>query len=565
MRSRSVAVVGAGPSGLVATKELLQEGHTVTCFEKTDSIGGVFTFRADPLSAGVWKSCRLTSSMLVTSFSDFFPDWQESVPYTHTQLMHYEYLRYLEQYASHFNLLPHIRLGCEVVDLAPATGDGWRISVQYSDREEQEVHHFNAVAVCSGIHTVPRVPEIPGLQRFAGQILHAANYKSPASLRGTSAVFVGAGESGGDIIAEASAHLERSYLSLRRGVFVIPRLLNGLPNDYTGTRLLYSLPEFVTRRSDPEAQELRRRAALALFPVRVPLLWARWVSTLVKDKAQAVDERLAKVERLIEQLRAESGGNQFETFATKTESFVEAIVDGRCELRPGIETITPTGVVFTDGSRVEVDTILLCTGFEKASVPFLNVSVNLERLYKNCFDPAHREKLAFIGFVRPTIGSIPPMSELQARWHAQLLSDNLRLPSGEEMHRQVESESTRRAIYHGRVFGRLPHLVDYSTYMEDLAELIGCKPRLADFIKRPRLLYKLYTSAFCGAQYRFRGPHPRPELAAKVIAHAHSHARAVRFLDLALAEAARLVGLRRLQPHLTLAGRLRHRARNIVA
>jgi cation diffusion facilitator CzcD-associated flavoprotein CzcO len=39
---KRVAIVGAGPSGLVTAKELLQEGHAVTCFERTDSLGGVF-------------------------------------------------------------------------------------------------------------------------------------------------------------------------------------------------------------------------------------------------------------------------------------------------------------------------------------------------------------------------------------------------------------------------------------------------------------------------------------------------------------------------------------------
>ena len=67
--SKRVAVIGAGPSGLATVKELLEEGHRPTCFERAPSLGGVFRF--DEKDGVVWESCRLTSSILLTAFSDF--------------------------------------------------------------------------------------------------------------------------------------------------------------------------------------------------------------------------------------------------------------------------------------------------------------------------------------------------------------------------------------------------------------------------------------------------------------------------------------------------------------
>src|SRR5262249_3819531 len=76
--ARRIAVIGAGPSGLATIKELLDEGHDPVCFERAAGIGGVFRFgEAD---GRVWESCRLTSSPLLTSFSDF--------PAAADQLMH---------------------------------------------------------------------------------------------------------------------------------------------------------------------------------------------------------------------------------------------------------------------------------------------------------------------------------------------------------------------------------------------------------------------------------------------------------------------------------------------
>lgn len=559
MQCRAIAVIGAGPSGLVTAKEAIQEGHRVTCFEKTGNLGGVFHFSPDPEKVGVWESCRLSSSILVTSFSDYFPGWETSTPYEHRHMLHHEYLDYLRRYAEHFQVLPTLKSNCEVLGISPGTNTAWRVTVRDRRHSREETHEFDSVAICSGVHRVPHIPSLPGLASFQGQILHSAHYKNPSSICGRSAVFIGAGESGGEIVAEASETLDRAYLSLRRGVFVIPRFLNGFPNDYEGTRLLYSLPDFVSRRTDVEAQEFKRRLALAFLPaalLRAGLVWAlRYRATRRKRERRRLDPRWDRVETLIDQLRANSGGNQFETFATKTEAFIEAIVDGRCELRPAIRRVTPSGVVFADGREAQVDSIVFCTGYEPPSVPFLNVPVDLDHLYKNCFSPAYGEKLAFIGFVRPPLGSIPPMAELQARWFAQLQSGRLQLPAAEEMEHQSETERARRARYHHQVFGRLPYLVDFSTYMDDLAEIIGCKPQLLNLALTPRLLYKLYAGAFCAAQYRLRGPHAVRAMATRIILHSPSHPLVIRFVDLALAELARVLGLSRLQPHLSLTAR----------
>jgi dimethylaniline monooxygenase (N-oxide forming) len=557
MGTKSIAVIGAGPSGLVTAKELLQEGHDVVCFERRADIGGVFLFSEDPDAVGVWATCRLTSSELVTSFSDHFPGCGSGEPYQHRQLTHREYHDYLVGYAERFGVLDHLRFSHEVVRVAP-NGSTWRVKVRDLQCGTESTHEVDAVAVCTGIHQVPAIPALPGLERFRGQVLHSAHYKSPETIRGQSAVFIGAGESGGDIIGEASRHLERAYLSLRRGVFVLPRLLNGFPNDYTGTRLLYSLPEFASRRSDPEARRMRRRLGWVLAPAtaaRAGLDAAQHLVQSIRRHGTAPALR-TDVQALIDQLRVSSGGNQFEAFATKTESFVDAIVDGHCELRPGVREVTGNGVVFVDGQHVDVEAIVFCTGFQPPSAPFVDVPVRLDRLYRSCFDPSYGETLAFIGFVRPPIGAIPPMSEMQARWFAQLISGRVHLPPSSEMESEIEEALRRRRGYHSAVFDRIPNLVDYSTYMDSLAEIVGCKPRLADLVRSPLLLYKVYTTAFSGAQFRLRGPYADPELARAVLKHAHSHVRVVRFFDLAAAELARIVGLRHLEPRLTLIGHI---------
>lgn len=564
---KSVAVIGAGPSGLCATKELVQEGHDVICLEREAEIGGLFRFSEDPDKIGVWRSCRLTSSALVTSFSDHRP-WGEADPPQHRHWGHAEYVAYLKAYVDEFGLAGRIRLGCEVTAVEPGGDRAWRVSYRGPEGGATETLEVDAVAVCSGLHRKPHIPDLPGLGDFRGRVLHSAYYKDCDGLDARRAVFIGAGESGGEVIDEMSRRFERSYVSLRRGVFVIPRLLNGLPNDYTGTRLLYSLPESVVRRSDPEARSRLKRLSAILFPLailRTALLGAqRRLKRRRRSNAQtkvqaalsaATRARDRRTEALILQLRDASGGNQFESFATKTEGFVNAMVEGRAELRPGIRVVVRDGVIFEDGSRVEADALVFCTGFEPASAPFLSAEVDLSRLYLNCYSPAVGETLAFIGFLRPPLGAIPPMAEMQARLFARVASGRQKLPPRSAMEADIERRIGKRRAYFRQVFDRLPQLVDYSTYMDELAELIGCKPRARDLLLRPRLLFKLYTAPFCAAQYRLRGPHARPRAAERMLLSAPSHFMAVRFVDLALSRLASACGWEAFRPRLNLGSR----------
>ena len=67
MSQKNICVVGAGPAGLTTIKQLLDEGHKVTCFEKNDNIGGVFK------SGNSYDTLRLTVSNYFMAYSDFMP------------------------------------------------------------------------------------------------------------------------------------------------------------------------------------------------------------------------------------------------------------------------------------------------------------------------------------------------------------------------------------------------------------------------------------------------------------------------------------------------------------
>ena len=135
-------------------------------------------------------------------------------------------------------------------------------------------------------------------------------------------------------------------------------------------------------------------------------------------------------------------------FGTKNTSFIEAILDkGATYHQHEIAAVEPDAVLLQDGTRIECDLIVACTGFSP-DMPFLSHHPDLQQhvrqarsMYKHIFPPAWGACVAFCGFVRPGVGSIPPAAEMQARYLALVLSGAATLPSEDEM-RHVAAEDT---------------------------------------------------------------------------------------------------------------------------
>jgi len=512
--TKRAAVIGAGPSGLVAVKELLDEGLQPLCLERAGGVGGVFRFGED--DGMVWESCRLTSSGLLTAFSDFPVDARRSGHMTAG-----EYVAYLEEYVAAFDLDPHLRFGCEV-ETVHRSGDEW--SVAWREAAGRQEERFDAVVICSGLHQHPHVPRLDGLASFSGEVMHASRYRRPAQVVGRRVLVVGAGESGADIAAEVSRHAVETVLSLRRGVAVLPRSTYGRPRDFQTSRLLNSPADWIFQTRHPDDDRKRRIYRWLFLPFVVVdkalQLLVRWVwetPPLLRGGPRAIRNNL-RTRRLTMQLLADSGGTLHEQFATKTDEFVRAIASGRCRLAPAVAQFDGRSTRFTDGSEFAPDLVIFCTGFE-TRVPFLDATIATAPRYLHVTHPEIGPSLAFVGFLRPALGAIPPLAELQARWAARLLSGTADLPSREEMEVSIERWRGRRARQFRALGSSLEHLVDYTVACDELAAAIGCKPTLGALRSESRKVrHHLLAGPFVAAQYRLVGPHARPELARRVLA-----------------------------------------------
>lgn len=215
-----VAIIGAGPAGLVAAAELKAAGVPFVVFERHADVGGLWDIN-NP-GTPVYESAHFISSRTLSAFDGFpFPDDYADYP-SRRQI-----LAYLHSFADHHDLRPHIVFGTEVVRADPLPEGGWSLELQ--DGATQEVA---ALVAANGHLWDPHSPEYPG--SFSGEIYHARDYRSADQLRGRRVLIVGAGNSGVDIACDAAVAADHAAISLRRGYWFVPKHVFGVPADVIG-------------------------------------------------------------------------------------------------------------------------------------------------------------------------------------------------------------------------------------------------------------------------------------------------------------------------------------------
>ena len=198
-----VAVIGAGAAGLVTAHELRTAGHAVTVFEQSEHVGGLwnYTDSVEDDTLGQRPSRRihgsLYESLRVNLPRDLMPfdgytfddagggcdDWPR---YPH----HTRVLEYLRRFADDTGVGDVVRFGHRVRRVV--RDGGWLVDGE----------RFDAVAVCNGHFSEPRVPAIPGLADFPGVVLHSHNYRRPEAFARRRVVVLGSSVSGGDLSRE---------------------------------------------------------------------------------------------------------------------------------------------------------------------------------------------------------------------------------------------------------------------------------------------------------------------------------------------------------------------------
>jgi dimethylaniline monooxygenase (N-oxide forming) len=478
--ARTIAIIGAGPSGLAAAKSALELGVEPAGFERDSVVGGLWK-----ASGFAWNGLTTNLSRYTCTFSDH-PWDKEFGDFPKRD----DVRRYLLSYADRFGLDPYIQLNSQITSLVPNRG-GWNLTCRDPQSLGESSLHFDSVILASGFFSKAIVPQPrPTVAPFRGTVIHSGAYKAPATLPGRRVLIVGASFSGAEISVElADAGFDVTLVMSRRA-WISPRYLPTATGDQTLPLDLL----FYTRASNAHTQGLTPRTrnretnhyfhALGCNPGAIH-------PALRIDPENAEPPHVVISDRLMELARYGA----------------IRVLSGR------VISLHGDAAILADGTAVTTDAVIWCTGYVPdisffpgqvlARLGFRGSDAVQPLLLYKCTFPLGLDNLAFVGVYRgPYFG----IMELQARWACAVFSGVCQMPPTNALTRCIGEELTIREMTPRPQF---PH-GDYVALADGIAKELDVMPEL-DLVGE---LYDwLWNGPLIPAHYRFRGNFSKPDFA----------------------------------------------------
>ena len=335
-------IIGAGFSGLGAAIKLKQAGHTdMVILERAEDVGGTWRDNTYP-------GCRCDVQSSLYSYS-FAPkaDWSETYP------SQPELWDYLQKITSSYGLRHYLRLGHEVTDARwNGAAKRWHVTTTRGS--------FDARYLIAGLGFLvePSLPDIPGIETFAGTIMHSARWDHSWQAAGRRVAVVGTGASAIQIVPSIQPEVEHLTVFQRTAPFVVPHNNHPLK---PRTKALYKLFPWVQRL--PRAGVYWAREVLAIGFTKNPKILKRAEAAWRKHMESAVTDPQVRAQLTptydLGCKRVLPSNDFYPAIARPNVSLVtEKIIEFR-----------PDAVVTADGAAHKMDTVILATGFRVADYP----------------------------------------------------------------------------------------------------------------------------------------------------------------------------------------------------
>ncbi len=424
MSGPTVAVIGAGISGLTMSKMLEDYGLEYATFESSDRVGGNWAFGNPNGHSSAYRSLHIDTSKHQLSFKDFpMPEEYPDFPH-HTQIKDY-----LDGYADAFDIRRRIEFENGVVHAERLPAGGWLL-----ETERTGVRRFDVLLVATGHHWDPRFADKPG--EFTGLTMHSHAYidpRTPYDLTGKRILIIGLGNSAADIAVELSSRTldNEVVLSTRSSAWIVPKYFAGTPADK-----FYKTSPYI------------------------PFAWQRKFMQVMQPLTAG---------RPTDYGLPEPNHQFFEAHPTQSVELPLRLGSGDLRAKGDIERWDGPTVHFADGTAEDFDVVIHATGYNITfpffDPDFLSAPENHIRLYKRISKPG-MDDVAFIGFAQAT-PTLFPFVECQTRLVAAWLVGRYAPPPVAEMERVIDEDQQK---YTAHMVQRPRHTqqLDYFLYEHDL-------------------------------------------------------------------------------------------------
>lgn len=331
-----IAIIGAGPSGITAGRELLQQGFTeFTIFDKSNAVGGTWHLHTYPgLACDVWAH-SYTFSYRPN------PDWSASF------VEQKEIQAYLATCATEFGLDSHLKLNTKIVTANYQSDNSWKLGSEAGDTFD-----FDVIINAMGNQHTPLYPDVSGIDSFAGDHWHGTQWNHDVDLTGKRIAVIGSAASAVQIvpeIAKVAGHLT----------------------------VLQRTPNWIMPRGSKPYSESRRKWNKRLpFLISMTKKMQGFMMSFVHEAATLGHKRMEQFENTALKFINESfpEGELRDALTPKSryackrglvsDGFYPALLQDNVDLiAEGLAEVKPNGIVTADGKEVDVDVIIYCTGY----------------------------------------------------------------------------------------------------------------------------------------------------------------------------------------------------------
>ena len=346
MEHFDVVIVGAGVSGIGAACHLRRTcpGRSFVILENRDAIGGTWDLFRYP-------GIRSDSDM--HTFGYIFKPWLSNKAIADGPSIR----AYVDEAATEHQVTSHIRFRHRVTSASWSTADArWTVQARDGESAIQVSFTCNFLFMCSGYYNYEKghLPEFPGIERFAGTVVHPQAWPEDLDYAGKRIAVIGSGATAMTLVPAMAETAERVTMIQRSPTYVISR---------------------------PERDAINRRLR-RLLPEKLAYALTRWKNILwqmyVYRRTRVAPESIR--DRLLDEARGALGSQYVEKHFTPSYNpwdqrlclipdgdLFKAIRRDRAAVATGtIAEITETGVELTSGERIEADILVTATGLQLA-------------------------------------------------------------------------------------------------------------------------------------------------------------------------------------------------------
>ncbi|KIX05594.1 uncharacterized protein Z518_06466 [Rhinocladiella mackenziei CBS 650.93] len=377
--------IGAGIAGIAAAYKYMEQLRDVEfqIYEKNHDVGGTWLENRYPGCA-----CDIPAHGYTYSWEGN-PNWSRF--YAEAEEIH----SYYKGLAIKWNCMQYIKLSHRVIEAKWSEAESsWNLKIESLTEGTIIEDRCDILLSATGVLNHWKWPDIPGLHRFKGRLLHSARWDEEYNFQDKTVAVIGAGSSAIQIVP----NLQKGDF-IRSPTWITPEFSASLAADGRETR--YSAEEIKRFNTDKKYFLQYRKDIQNTGSSSFSLYYkgSELQEKAYRDFSQLMRKRLGGDAELCERLipKFEVGCRRF----TPGNGFLEALVKPNVTVVvTEIESITPDGIRTTDGVHYDVDAIVCATGFDCSYRPAFPVigrdGRDLGEFWRD--EPVHYLSVAVPGF-----------------------------------------------------------------------------------------------------------------------------------------------------------------------